>query len=593
MKTKKIFLWSISIIILLVTIVFVIQKNIKQKEIRIGVPLVNNEDYQYDILKENLESKFHMKVTFVDLYKDLYEDETEQDLMRDIDAILKNNQIDMLLGIPSHQLQYAIENDRFLDITHKIEHLENLHKGIVTISEKRGDGKLYYMSPVIDQISFLFQNKALLDELDIKPLSEYASWNQLLSKLDEVQEKINETDSEKFPLALSVKNIDEDILYSAYDYQTQAFGLDSSSMENDTLSDRWKEFYKIFAEIIAKYGMSLKDMENGIYPKNYIFTNNKYAFLLADSYDLELLFNQSMNEDYNKNALIPLEVDFPVTVSYLNYDGSKLQNLRDSSIAIDKDTKKATKCTKILNYLLSKEYALEMISNMGKYSHFSNSTVNYPTYFDEDTIAKLNEVYAGKFDAHLIYDVEQGSVIYNTDLINDSNRFNDIFNQAFTMVFESRDHRISRTKATEQSLEYIEERMKSDIHKKTTVDAQDTDGSPKSVNEDSGLTTKQFSIPKFSEGVYIKGGSFHMDSKGSAILTSTNQMALDNSQKADISYQVIDNESGEVYSEVRKIGNLAGLTIDLSSEAQKDKEVKIYVHNNSGVETHVSGEFNW
>ena len=161
------------------------------------------------------------------------------------------------------------------------------------------------------------------------------------------------------------------------------------------------------------------------------------------------------------------------------------------------------------------------------------------------------------------------------------------------MVFESRDHRISRTKATEQSLEYIEERMKSDIHKKTTVDAQDTDGSPKSVNEDSSLTTKQFSIPKFSEGVYIKGGSFHMDSKGSAILTSTNQMALDNSQKADISYQVIDNESGEVYSEVRKIGNLAGLTIDLSSEAQKDKEVKIYVHNNSGVETHVSGEFNW
>ncbi|MBO8464032.1 MAG: hypothetical protein IAC13_08885 [Firmicutes bacterium] len=67
---------SIILILLIVAILFFQLKDDK-KEIRIGVPLVDNEIYQYDILKEELEAKFSIKIKYVDLYKDLYEDATE------------------------------------------------------------------------------------------------------------------------------------------------------------------------------------------------------------------------------------------------------------------------------------------------------------------------------------------------------------------------------------------------------------------------------------------------------------------------------------------------------------------------------------
>ena len=178
--------------------------------------------------------------------------------MTGIDTIMEKNEIDMLLGIPSHQLEYAIENEQFLDITDKINNLEKFHKGIVDISKKRGNGKLYYMSPVFEQRSLLFQNMDLLNQLHIKPLSEYASWYDFLDKLDEVQGKIKEMKLEQKPLAFGVKNIQEDILFSEYDYLTHAFGLDTSSMENNQLSSKWEEFYKIFAKIIMDYGLSLE-----------------------------------------------------------------------------------------------------------------------------------------------------------------------------------------------------------------------------------------------------------------------------------------------------------------------------------------------
>ncbi|MBO8464031.1 MAG: extracellular solute-binding protein [Firmicutes bacterium] len=515
--------------------------------------------------------------------------------MTGIDTIMEKNEIDMLLGIPSHQLEYAIENEQFLDITDKINNLEKFHKGIVDISKKRGNGKLYYMSPVFEQRSLLFQNMDLLNQLHIKPLSEYASWYDFLDKLDEVQGKIKEMKLEQKPLAFGVKNIQEDILFSEYDYLTHAFGLDTSSMENNQLSSKWEEFYKIFAKIIMDYGLSLEEMENGIYPKNYVFTNNEYGFMLADSYDVELLYNQSMNETYNKNATIPLEIDFPVKISYLSYDGSKTQNLRDSSIAIDKDTKKSKDCIEILNYVLSKEYTMKMIDTIGKYSHFSSSSVTYPTYFDEDTIKKINKSYHGRFDANIIYDVEYGSIIYSTDLLNNTSVFEDIFNRAFTLAYNKRKSKNSQEQVIEESLQYIQNRIQNEIVRNEDGENIDIDTGEDEEAEysDMDLSEKSFSIPSLLEEEDISGMSLQLNSKGTVILTYVNQIALDSAKKADITYKVRDSKSGEVYNEVRKIGNHTGLTIDLTLDIQKNKEVKVYAQKHSGTGASVSGMLNW
>lgn len=56
---------------------------------------------------------------------------------------------------------------------------------------------------------------------------------------------------------------------------------------------------------------------------------------------------------------------------------------------------------------------------------------------------------------------------------------------------------------------------------------------------------------------------------------------------------VMNSESCQVYSEVRKVENTAGFTIDLSFKEQKNKKVNLYLKNHSGVKVSISGEFSW
>ena len=446
------------LILVVVAMLFFWGKSYERRDIYIGVPLAGNTIYRYDLLKKDLEEKFNVEVNFVDLYKDIKQDDTEQDLMEDICTVLEENKVDMIIGVPSHQLEYAVSNKLLLEITHEVSNIENMHKGVIDRSKKMGDGKLYYISPIVNHISLLFQNKEILQELDIEPLPRYMSWEGFVNKFDLVQERINSKNLEYYPLALSVKNANEDILFSAYDFQTLAYGLDSKIFENNEFSERWKTFYKLFAEIIYKYGKDLEEMDNGMYPKNYIYTNGEYAFMLGESYDVEVFLNKSFNEEYNRSAPVKISPDFPIEISYISYDASRIQNFRDTSIAINKSTLEKKLTLEMLNYFLSKEYAYKIIDTRDEYSHFSNSLFSYPTYYDEDTISELNKAYGEKFDAHLFYDIEYGSRINNTDQTNDAYLFDTSLNEGFTMIYNNRGKK-NITNTIEEALEYTQNNL--------------------------------------------------------------------------------------------------------------------------------------
>lgn len=446
-------------LIVVFSILFFLEKSHEKHDIYIGVPLANNKIYRYDLLKKDLEKQFNVEVNFVDLYKDIKPDDTEQNLMEDICTILKMNEVDMVLGVPSHQLEYAVNDKLLLEITDEILNLENMHKGVIDRSKKMGDGKLYYVSPIVNHISLLFQNKKILQDLNMEPLPKYMSWGTFVNILDKVQECINDKNLEYYPLALSVKNANEDILFSAYDFQTLAYGLDSKIFENNEFSERWKNFYRLFAKIIYKYGKDLEEMNNGIYPKNYIYVKGNYAFMLGESYDVEVFLNKSFNEEYNRKVPVKVNPDFPIEISYINYDGSKTQNFRDASISINQSTLEKELTLKILNYFLSKEYAYKIIDTREEYSHFSNSLFSYPTYYDEDIIAVLNKSYGKNFDAHLFYDIEYGSRINNTDQTNDTYLFDTSLNEGFTMIYNNRENK-EINNVIEEALEYTQNKLK-------------------------------------------------------------------------------------------------------------------------------------
>ena len=106
-------------------------------------------------------------------------------------------------------------------------------------------------------------------------------------------------------------------------------------------------------------------------------------------------------------------------------------------------------------------------------------------------------------------------------------------------------------------------------------------------------TSRKYNSPEFTVGVYMNGAPFTMDKNGTAIFTNANQMALDTSIKADVSYQILGNYTNKVISGTRKIGNVTGKTINVSSKVQANEEVKVYLKNNAGTATSASGTFKW
>lgn len=457
---KKKYLTSTLLLVTLSICIFIFYRINYRPIINIGVPLLHDPFYRYDLLKDDIESNFNVKINFINLYDGLDFNNlvTEQDVMNNVDNILRENKVDMIIGLPSHQLEYAIKNERLLDITNYIENIENIHKGVVNRSIKMGDGKLFYISPIISLVHLVFQNELIFEELGIDMLPEYVSWYEFLDKLEQIEQVIEYNELTYFPLALGVTNDIEDLLFTSHDFIMHGFGLDSPMFNNNKFTPKWKSFFSIWSQIIANYGKTLTDMDFGRVPGNNIFNNSKYAMMLGNTFSLELFFNKSFNSRYNENVQLIKIPEFPIKISFVNYDASRTQNFRDTSIAINKNTNNKELATKILNFLTSEEYAFKIIESMPYYSHFSNAIFSYPSYYSDSTIYALNSIYDNEFDIRLIYSADYGSRIYNEDHFNDFNLFNKQLNEAFTNVFNNRLNN-NLNYEIEQSIIYIENNL--------------------------------------------------------------------------------------------------------------------------------------
>ena len=402
--------------------------------VKIGVPSLDNEIYAYDMLETELEKHLNLDIKLVDISPYSENVRTNDDYMEHLEKLLAENVVDMCIGIPSYQLSKAIDKNLLLDITDSILEIENIHKGAVDISKKMGNGNLYFIPAAIYNIYMVFQNQLILNELN-SSLPAYISWDEFKGYLDTNLQLIQDNDLTYDPLALAVKDMGSEELFIGYEFFMQALGLGTRIIEDNKLTPAARDYYTTFGKIISDYGKGYEAFDNAKYPKDYIFTTGNYMCMLGQSYDLEIFLNTDLNDNFNRTSPFTLNVDFPLKISFINFDGSKTQNLRDTSICINKQTKYKDQCISILNTLLSKDYALKMIESRDIYSHFASSVYSYPTYYDSDTVAALNKSYDGKFDISLLYDVDYGNPTYHNDV--EMGTIIESFNEGFTEIYNN------------------------------------------------------------------------------------------------------------------------------------------------------------
>lgn len=417
---------------------YLIYSNNNGVTISIGVPNIEMTFYNYPQFKSDLEERFNITVDLVELYPDIQSMYlTEQDVIDNVYQKVKNGDVDMIIGLTPNKLLPLVENNLLFDMTKHLENIDNLHRGVLDSSLLGGGGSIYYISPVIKTVYFVLQNKEIFDDLGIDLLPLYPSYNDFLTTLSLLESSISENDMEYSPIAFAVRNVDDVELFIGTQLRMLGYNLKTPFYKDGIfMNEEWKEFYRFFATLIMDYGKGYEEYENGIYPMDNIFSNGKYGIMLANAFTMELYLNDIFNKEWNEQSPMNIQPIFPIEVSFLpNQDGNKIQNIRQSSLALVDSSRNMDTLLQIANYFFSEEYTLKMIEDRGKYNHFSEYPLSYPTYYSEKTISSLNQFYGENFDASLIYDVEMGSSIENHFIPDNHIDFDFFVNEALTNVY--------------------------------------------------------------------------------------------------------------------------------------------------------------
>jgi hypothetical protein len=278
----------------------------------------------------------------------------------------------------------------------------------------------------------------------------YPDYDEFLNTLTRLQSSMEQKKAAYEPIALAVKNFDEYELFIGSQFRMFGYNLETPFYKDGQfMNNEWKEFYKFFATLVRDYGKGYDEYENGIYFADNIFTNGNYAMMICNSLNMEIYSNDSFNEKFNSQSPIKLNAALPLEVSFLpNKKGEKMQNIRQSTLAISAKSYNKKVSLKIINYILSEEYALKMLEHRGEYDHFSTYPFSYPTFYNENTVATLNKAYNKNFDASKIYDTQNGSAVETYPIPEKYNEFDMVVNKALGDVYY-------HNKTIDESYEFI------------------------------------------------------------------------------------------------------------------------------------------
>ncbi|MFC9539067.1 hypothetical protein ACFTQ7_04200 [Lysinibacillus sp. NPDC056959] len=375
---------------------------------------------------------------------------TEQEIIDNSYKKVKNGELDLIIGLTPNKLAPLVNDNLLMDITDHIENKNNLHKGVLNSSVKGGNGKIYYISPVIKTMYFVLQNEEIFNDLGVDLLPKYPSYSDFLNTLNLLKSSSKEQNDTYSPIALAVKNIGEDDLFIGDQLRMFGYNLDTPFYKDGKLmNNEWRELYNFFATMVKDYGKGYEEYEDGTYPGDNIFSDGDYAMMISNSFNMDIYLNKEFNRDWNAKSPTKLDADFPIKVSFLpNKDGDEIQNIRQSSLAFVKESNNTDILLEIMNYIFSEEYTLKMLESRGKYNHFSNYPLSYPTFYNDKTLSVLNQTYNENFDVSTFYDVQDGTAVETYPIPDNYNVFDEAVNEALTDVYYN-------DKTIDESYKYI------------------------------------------------------------------------------------------------------------------------------------------
>lgn len=363
MRKKIVILGFIFVCILIIGI----QVN---KETVNGLVMYKSEVSTYNNLKNHLrkELNINLNIDYVVDDSDMAKfDDFWGDTRSQLEVKLNDENIDILLDIPNEYLRGYIDENKLLKLDNYVD-TQNVYTSILDKYKEIGNGNIYFISPYFST-NFLMINTEVFDRLNINPPNEIIYWQDIVNILEKIKYSIEENNRyEIYPLSLGINGIES--FFQDFESLIRPLNLPIKSnnriYENEDLYD----VFSFFMNLYKDYGISKE-----IYTPE-LFINDKIAIKFVQGSELFIY------EDYMDKYKV-----FEVP----SYRGFEKQNfLGTLDISVLQSTKNKESSLKLLNYLMSKEFAYK---NINEYLFGGYDIKPFASYFDKEIIDKYKDKY--------------------------------------------------------------------------------------------------------------------------------------------------------------------------------------------------------
>lgn len=373
MRKKKFFV----LFIMLLLLILIGCSNSTQNIIRIGVTDIADVSVCEKYLKQHFPNENFEVIELNSGRKDSFES-----VYNNIEKNITSGYLDMVVGIPEG---YITSQDQtiFDNLYNKLE-LNNLLPAVINHCQSGELNTIPFLTHTFYCTRFLIVNKSLLESLEIESKDSFDAIDDVIDFSYLVDEKIKEK-SLKQNYSISMGSPNDEFLYD--DLANILLPLGFARTEKGLQQRYFDETYiKIFKKLyICAIENSYSRNDIGYtYPLDYYFATGNVAMKVSTSFELSAFKNQ------DKNSPFATEItDF----DYAIVPVSNILNTQSTVSAISAKSKKKEICISVLEFLISEDYAVDIIQNE---SPFLIDTCSLPCIITEKTKQLIDNKYGIK-----------------------------------------------------------------------------------------------------------------------------------------------------------------------------------------------------
>lgn len=348
--------------------------NGEHNKIRIGVADVEDVNLCEEYLKQHFPNQNFEVVELNTGEKDCFET-----VRNNIEKHITSGYLDMVVGIPEG---YITSQDQiiFENLYDGIE-ITNLLPAVINHCQSRETKTMPFLTHTFYCTRFLTVNRSFLKSLGIDYKDDFATIDEVVDFSYLVDEKIKGKSLEQC-YSISMGSPNDEFLYDdlANILLPLGFARTEMGLQQRYFDDIYIENFKKLYRCAIENSYSRNDI-GYTYPIDYYFVTGNVAMKISSTFELSAFKNQ--------------DKDSPFITEITNFDYviipvSNILNTQSTVSAISAKSKKKEMCISVLEFLISEDYAIDIIQNE---SPFLIDTCSLPCIITEKTEQLIYDKY--------------------------------------------------------------------------------------------------------------------------------------------------------------------------------------------------------